>query len=116
MKGKLTTDILLNFSGNTNNNNITLTSSQMPSHSHSSTISAHTNNHTHTYQDETMNDGVNSGQREDFIDGNIYNKDISRTTNGVSHNHGNLVTSSAGNGTSFSILNACYIVNWIAKI
>ncbi len=116
MKGKSVSTTLLNYTGNTNNNKITLTNNQMPSHSHSSSIDSHTNTHTHTYSDTQMDDGVESGDRENDVDGSLWDIDVHRQTSNVSHNHPNSVTSSDGSGTAFSVLNSCYIINWIAKI
>ena len=117
MIGKSSSTTLLNYVGN-NNNNITLLHTQMPSHYHSSSINAHTATHTHTYDDEKMDDSVEGYglPRQDGVDGSLHNVDENRTTAAVSHNHPNSLTNSAGSGTAFSILNACYIVNWIAKL
>ena len=116
MIGKTNSTTLLGYVGSTNNHQVTLTTNQMPSHYHASSINAHTNTHTHSYTDEYQSDIVTSGDREDQIDGHLGDQGFDRTTGSVSHNHPNSVTSNQGGESAFSILNASYIVNWIAKL
>jgi microcystin-dependent protein len=116
MIGKTDSTTLLGYVGSTNNNQVTLTTNQMPSHYHTSSINAHTNAHTHTYTDEYQTDSMNSGDRENDVNGFLGDAATNRTTGSVSHNHPNSVTSNQGGGSEFSILNASYIVNWIAKL
>ena len=118
MIGKTDSTTLLEYVGSTNNHQVTLTTNQMPSHSHTSSINDHTNTHTHTYSDTYQNDSVKNAAypRQENVDGPVVDRNRDRNTDSVSHNHNNVVTDSQGGGTSFSILNACYIVNWIAKL
>ena len=116
MIGKTDSTTLLGYVGSTNNHQVTLTTNQMPSHYHTSSINDHTNAHTHSYTDEYQTDSMNSGPRENGVDGFLGDSSIPRTTDSVSHNHPGSVTPNTGSGTAFSILNASYIVNWIAKL
>jgi microcystin-dependent protein len=109
------TDTTANLKTSVGNVDNSYAITEVPKHTHNAIISDHSSlaTHTHTYSDYNMTE-TGTGDRPEN-DGRVGESDIDRTTSGFAHNHTSSASDSIGSGTSFSILNKCYVINWILK-